>query len=43
MKEALKCMNNGVKNVHEELVEVNLGDGEEGEKMVKISKNFPKK
>ena len=43
MKEAPKCMNNGVKNVHEELVEVNLGDGEEGEKMVKISKNFSKK
>ena len=40
MKEAPECMNNGVKNVQEELIEVNLGDGEEDEKMVKISKNI---
>ena len=40
MKEALKCMNNGVKNVQEELIEVNLDNGEEDEKMVKISKNI---
>ena len=42
VKEALECMNDGVKNV-QELVEVNLGDGEEDEKMVKISKNLSKK
>ena len=40
MKEAPECMNNGVKNVQEELIEVNLGDGEKDEKMVKISKNL---
>ena len=43
MKEAPECMNDVVKNVQEELVEVNLGDEEEGEKMVKISKNLSKK
>ena len=43
MKEAPKCMNDGVKNVQEELVEFNLGDGEEDEKMVKISKNLSEK
>ena len=43
VKEAPECMNDGVKNVQEELVEVNLSDGEEDEKMVKISKNLPKK
>ena len=43
MKEALKCMNNGVKNVQEELIEVNLDNGEEDEKMVKISKNLSEK
>ena len=36
-------MNDGVKNVQEEHVEVNLGDREEGEKMVKISKNMSEK
>ena len=40
MKEAPECMNDGVKNVQEELIEVNLGDREEGKKMVKISKNM---
>nr|POE65401.1 hypothetical protein CFP56_55264 [Quercus suber] len=40
VKEAPKCMNDGVKNVQEELVEVNLGDGEEDKKVVKISKNL---
>ena len=43
MKEALKYMNDGVKNVQEEIVEVNLGDGEEDEKIVKISKNLSEK
>ena len=43
MKEALECMNDGVKNVQEELIEVNMGDREEGEKMVKISKNMSEK
>ena len=33
-------MNDGVKNVYEELIEFKLGDGEEDEKMVKISKNL---
>ena len=40
MKEAPECMNDGVKNVQEELVEVNLGDRGEDEKMVKINKNL---
>ena len=40
MKEAPECMNDGVKNVQEEHIEVNLGDREEGKKMVKISKNM---
>ena len=35
-------MNDGVKNVQKELIEVNLGDGEEDEKMVKLSKNLSK-
>ena len=43
MKEAPECMNDVVKNVQEELVEVNLGDEEEGKKMVKISKNLSEK
>ena len=43
MKEAPECMNDGVKNVQEELIEVNLGDREEGKKMVKISKNMSEK
>ena len=38
MKEAPECMNDVG-----ELVEVNLGDEEEGEKMVKISKNLSEK
>ena len=37
VKEAPECMNDVVKNVQEELVEVNLSD-EGKEKMVKISK-----
>jgi len=36
-------MNDGVKNVQEEHVEVNLGDREEGKKMEKISKNLSEK
>ena len=36
-------MNDGVKNVQEEHVEVNLGDREEGKKMEKINKNFSEK
>ena len=43
VKEAPECMNDGVKNVQEELIEVNMGDREEGEKMVKISKNMSEK
>ena len=43
MKEAHECMNDVVKNVQEELVEVNLGDEEKGEKMMKISKNLSEK
>ena len=39
MKEAPECMNDGVKNV-QELVEINLGEDEKCEKMVKISKNL---
>ena len=35
-------MNDGVKNVQKEFIEVNLGDGEEDEKMVKLSKNLSK-
>ncbi|XP_050242111.1 uncharacterized protein LOC126691074 [Quercus robur] len=41
VKEAPKCMNDVVKNVREELVEVNLVDEGEGEKMVKIKDGFP--
>lgn len=33
-------MNDVVKNVHEELIEVNMNDG--GERSVKISKSLPK-
>ena len=40
VKEAPECMNDVVKNVHEELVEVNLNDGGK-ERMVKISKGLP--
>ena len=40
MKEAPKCMNDVVKNVQEEFVEVYLNDGEEGERLVKISKSL---
>ena len=36
-------MNDGVKNVQEEYVEVNLGDREEGKKMEKINKNLSEK
>ena len=36
-------MNDGVKNVQEEHVEVNLGDREEGKKMEKINKNLSDK
>ena len=38
MKEAFECMNDVVKNVQEELIEVDLNDGEE--KLVKISKSL---
>ena len=40
MKEALEYMNDVVKNVQEELVEIDLNDGEKGEKLVKISKGL---
>ena len=40
MKEAPKCMNDVAKNVQEEFVEVYLNDGEEGERLVKISKSL---
>ena len=40
MKEAPKYMNDVVKNVQEELVEIDLNDGEGGEKLVKISKGL---
>ena len=40
MKEALECTNDGVLNIYEELIKFKLGDGEEDEKMVKISKNL---
>ena len=43
MEEDPECMNDGVKNVQEELVEVNLGNDEEDEKMAKISKNSSEK
>ena len=43
MKEAPECLNDVIKNVQEELVKVNLGDEEEGEKMVKINKNLSDK
>ena len=40
MKEAPECMNDVVKNVQEEFVEVYLNDGEEGERLVKISESL---
>ena len=40
MKEAPECMHDVVKNVQEELVKVDLNDGEESEKPVKISKSL---
>ena len=40
VKEAPECMNDVVKNVLKELIEVNLSDGEEGEKLVKINKDL---
>ena len=40
MKEAPECMNDVVKNVQEELVKVDLNNGEEGERLVKISKSL---
>ena len=43
MEEDPECMNDGVKNMQEELVEVNLGNDEEDEKMAKISKNSSEK
>ena len=43
MEEDPECMNDGVKNVQEELVEVNLGNDDEDEKMAKISKNSSEK
>lgn len=39
VKEAPKCMNDVVKNVQEELIEVNLSEGRR-ERMVKISKRL---
>lgn len=41
MKEAPVCMNNVVKNVQKELVEITLSDGGR-ERMCKISKGLPK-
>ena len=40
MKEALKYINDVVKNLQEELVEIDLNNGEGEEKLVKISKGF---
>lgn len=40
MKQAPKYMNDVVENVQEELVKLDLNDGERGEKMVKIDKGF---
>ena len=40
VKEALECMNDVVKNVQEELVEIDLSDGKKGKKLVKISKSL---
>ena len=40
VKEAPEYMNDIVKNVQEELVEIDLYDGEEGERLVKISRSF---
>jgi len=42
VKEASEYMNDVVKNVQEEIVEINLNDGEEGERLVKISKSLSK-
>ena len=41
VKEALEYMNDIVKKVQEELVEIDLNNGEGGEKLVKISKGLP--
>ena len=41
-KEAPEYMNDIVKNVQKELVEIDLNDGEEGERLVKINKSLPK-
>jgi len=41
VKEAFGYMNDVVKNVQEELVEIDLNNGEGGEKLVKISKGLP--
>ena len=41
MKKAPEYMNDVVKNVQEELVEIDLNNGEGGEKLVKISKGLP--
>ena len=43
MKKAPEYMNDVVKNVQEELVEIDLNNGEGGEKLVKIRKGFLKK
>ena len=40
MKKAPEYMNDVVKNVQEELVEIDLNNGEGGEKLVKISKGL---
>ena len=40
MKKAPKYMNDVVKNVQEEIVEIDLNNGEGGEKLVKISKGL---
>lgn len=42
IKEAPEFMNNVIKNVQEELIEVNLNKGGK-ERMVKISKGLPEK
>ena len=40
VKEALQYMNDVVKNMWEELVEIDLNDGKGGERLVKISKGL---
>ena len=42
MKKAPEYMNDVVKNVQEELVEIDLNNGEGGEKLVKINKGLSK-